>query len=75
MTPRAKQFMSALAGFIIVILVAAPEARQQSPAFVARGRVGRRSAAHVGRLRRPISTCWSAGPPSSTSAPRSRACR
>ena len=35
MTPRAKQLMSALAGFIIVILVAAPEARQQqSPTFV-----------------------------------------
>lgn len=34
MTPRVKQFMSALAGFIIVILVAAPEAQQQAPAFV-----------------------------------------
>lgn len=35
MIPRAKQFMSALAGFIIVILVAAPEAaQQQAPAFV-----------------------------------------
>jgi pilus assembly protein CpaC len=34
MIPRAKRFMSALAGFIIVILVAAPEAQQQAPAFV-----------------------------------------
>lgn len=37
MTPRAKQLTSALAGFIIVILVAAPEARQQAPAFVPAG--------------------------------------
>jgi pilus assembly protein CpaC len=34
MTPRVQQFMSALAGFIIVILVAAPAARQQAPSFV-----------------------------------------
>lgn len=37
MTPRAKQLTSALAGFIIVILVAAPEAQQQAPAFVPAG--------------------------------------
>lgn len=39
MTPRVKQLMSAVAGFIIVILVAAPDARQQAPAFVPAGAI------------------------------------